>query len=307
MRKWLLAWALSVIAVVAFAQGITSVLPGPGTVHSTGAAGYVGPCDNSVGGPCTGFNGFRAASNAAAAAHVKAVKIFNGVTTCDAVVDTAGDLDQTTLSCVGGTVNVPTFCVSSCQLSGLYDQISTNDILYQSNSVISITLNCQNSHPCAVTPGSLTGYSTTGNDPLTAPQSASVVANRTSSSSFGALIGTSDFQYYLGYNNATNTARLASNTAAFTASVSDGAWHALSGVSNGASSIITIDGSDTTGTVTTSVSSTGQLTLAGQGPNGAGDPFVGSLAEVIVWSNVALSSGQRSALHTNQSAYWGTP
>jgi hypothetical protein len=87
-----------------------------------------------------------------------------------------------------------------------------------------------------------------------------------------------------------------------TETCSDTAWHAGAGVANTTSSIAYCDNTaGSTGTVTNNSN-------AGA-PNGVG---VGS-SSVMLWAemgfvdNVVADSTVIGNLHTNQSAYWGTP
>jgi hypothetical protein len=82
---------------------------------------------------------------------------------------------------------------------------------------------------------------------------------------------------------------------------SDGAWHAQQGVINGASSVINVDGTETTGAVTL-VATAGAVTISG---NTAGTTC--EFAEAIAWDAYAVLPAERAALRNNQKSYWGTP
>ena len=84
---------------------------------------------------------------------------------------------------------------------------------------------------------------------ITFPFSSSAVAKRTgSTAATGTILGGAGLSYQFGYNSASSTALL-TYAGSITASASDAAFHALQGVdagTAGASSVLTIDGSDTT-------------------------------------------------------------
>lgn len=94
-------------------------------------------------------------------------------------------------------------------------------------------------------------------------------------------------------------------SARFDATASDSAAHAGQLVFSTTSSVINIDGSATAGSVGTT--STGVGVFVGE-RNGGGFPILGGyISEIGAWNSVAFSSGQQGSMHTNQSAYWGTP
>src|ERR1700733_5071017 len=79
------------------------------------------------------------------------------------------------------------------------------------------------------------------------------------------------------------------------------AWHATNGVINGASTTVQVDGTATPGTTTTSTTA-GKITSA----NGS-TSSVYQYGEAGFLDAAAFSSGNLTSLHTNASAYWGTP
>lgn len=101
----------------------------------------------------------------------------------------------------------------------------------------------------------------------------------------------------------TNQGRLdASNAVTFTES--DSVLHAVQGIFNGSSSIAVVDG-----TVTSPLNpgTTGMSGFFGLGTNsGHTANLTGLIMEAGVWP-IGFSSTQYSNMHSNQSAYWGTP
>ena len=86
-----------------------------------------------------------------------------------------------------------------------------------------------------------------------------------------------------------------------TTAATDGVWHAGQGVNNGASSVIRIDATETTGT-------TGAATLtAGTMGTLGGTSATCDVAEAIVWDAVANDAATRAFLAGNQKSFWGTP
>jgi len=78
-------------------------------------------------------------------------------------------------------------------------------------------------------------------------------------------------------------------------------WHATNGVINGASTTVQVDGTATPGTTAT-LATAGKITAA----NGVVST-VYQEGEAGFLDAAALSSGNLTSLHTNASAYWGTP
>lgn len=137
------------------------------------------------------------------------------------------------------------------------------------------------------------------------PYSGSFVAIRTGAfTAIGAVLGTGAGHLGVGFINSTNTAFLDAGSSAFNATASDSVLHAFQFVGNtGATSVLNVDGTDTTG----SAGSTSSSTAMNVGRADAGTwPLTGRFSEGGLWPG-AFSSGNRSALHTNQSAYYGTP
>ena len=78
----------------------------------------------------------------------------------------------------------------------------------------------------------------------------------------------------------------------------DATWHSATGVINGASSYLAVDGSTTSGSVT------GATASSAPGMNGAASTTC-FLAELAIWGNYALLASEAAALNSNQHAYWG--
>jgi hypothetical protein len=72
------------------------------------------------------------------------------------------------------------------------------------------------------------------------------------------------------------------------------------GVITGASSVLSIDGTETTGSLTGTVVA-GAVQIVGSAATTC------NFAEFIYWDNYGLTSAERTALVANQRAFWGTP
>ena len=110
----------------------------------------------------------------------------------------------------------------------------------------------------------------------------------------------------MGGEAAVNTVRIYAGTV-IDATVSDAALHAIHGIFNGSSgtdpSGIAVDGSFTAGNPGTAALG-GDISVGGDYT--AGSPYSGFICESGVWP-VAFSAGQISSMHSNQSAFYGTP
>lgn len=111
-------------------------------------------------------------------------------------------------------------------------------------------------------------------------------------SNFGAL-----------YNNTANTVVLYQGALTLTATASDQAFHALQYIMNTTTSHVDVDGTaGTNGDAGSSALPTNTMVI--------GDT-IGSASylwtEAAIYPAIVFSSGQSTSMHTNQSAYWGTP
>lgn len=90
-----------------------------------------------------------------------------------------------------------------------------------------------------------------------------------------------------------------SGAGALGAAAADAAWHTGIGVFNGAASVLRIDATEGTGTLTANTTASSLLPFYGA------DTTVCSVVEVVWWSGYALTAGERSALTANQRSFWG--
>lgn len=133
------------------------------------------------------------------------------------------------------------------------------------------------------------------------------VAIRTSAfSNYGGvtnLSGNGTQAAVIGFNVTANNAFMYTGATPITKAATDSVAHAIQGVFNGASSIITVDGSNTTA-VNPGAIVTGQTTVSWG--DTANYP-TGISGEMGVWGNTVFTLTQIANEHTNMAAYWGTP
>lgn len=265
------------------------------TSKRTAAAAYVGPGDVVPG--WTAWWGVRAYNAAAASAGAAAIKVFRSSdsTAADIHVLANGNLD---------TASYTSFCnATTCVVQILYDQTGNGHGTGAAAGSPIPTLNtsCQNSHPCiqAVDNGvAPTTLAFTLNQPI----SSLGVAQKSGSSTtviptFWEHDGGAFAQ--MSYLNTANGVRVYGGTV-LSASATDGVPHVVSGVLNGASSSIAVDGTLTSGNAgTNGISTTAFVDIFGQGSKTG----PGNYMEVGLYSG-ALSTTNQNAVCRNQAAYW---
>lgn len=135
---------------------------------------------------------------------------------------------------------------------------------------------------------------------LTQPWTLSFVANRYAAfTTFGELFYDVGSHGITWNNSANSMYEYAGSVVPFT--ISDATLHAVQGVANAASSVVNVDGTETTGNFGSSnVSANAQF-------GGPSFPMTARLGEFGAWSAIGFSSGQRPSMRTNQKSYWGTP
>lgn len=202
------------------------------------------------------------------------------------------------------TATALTFCAATtCKVVTWYDQSgNARDITQATDgNRPSLIFNCLGTMPCVQFTGTTQALAAVGNvTPATGVVSFSTVGNRVS--------GTGNCTWIR--ENGNNNRMLATNgqvnawqvnggaSGSVSAAATDAVWHSGIGVVNGASSILSIDGTETTGTTT------GNTTAAAPGML----LTVSSTCYVvssIFWDNVALDATARTAITNNQQAWWG--
>lgn len=195
----------------------------------------------------------------------------------------------------------------TCTIKIVYDQSGNGTNATQATiaSRPILTLNCINtSLPCMHVTGAqkmpITLISTT-----TSPLSYSAVAERVGTAN-GFMMTTgadSGPDAILDFPSAA-TARIYDNGTGLTLAETDNAFHAFQAMANGSSGYIYVDGSSTSGALgPSSTHSTAASLFSNVGGSGN---LTGYMAEIGMWPS-SFSTGNASSLHSNQSAYWGTP
>ena len=138
-----------------------------------------------------------------------------------------------------------------------------------------------------------------GNITPSSTLSLSAVANRVTSNASNAPFYIKEGINFLYSAGATNEFSI-SGSSHFSGTATDSVWHAANGVINGASSVLNIDGAETTGSITTITTTDPFIWAAGS------STFSAAFQEGIAFDGVTLTSTQRNAICANQFAYWGT-
>lgn len=275
------------------AQG--GMMPGPGTVHSTGG-GYTGPGDVITFQEYWGLRCYNSAYTGNVA------DIFDTAT---------GTATETLLTCsAGGTINqtinsLAITCAISCSVKTLYAQTGTGNNMTWTNvaSAPTLTVSCTNSKLCMTFASGAVIASGTGFT-LGAPASVFAVGKRTgNTTSYSNLASANNTTTYeIGWGNATNRMFMYNGgTELDINGVADSSFHVAVGVFLGtASSSFSVDGSaPVTANVGALIDPSGYQLGAS-----AGSVLVGQATEVGLIAADATSV--TASLCSNARAYWGS-
>jgi hypothetical protein len=303
------------------AAALLLLLVGPAnswTIQAPTTGGYVGPGDLVSFTAWYGVRAYTAAKAAAGTTLAINIQRASDSSTCDVLIATTGGLGLTTNCSGAGTgLTVTSFCIAtSCTLNTIYDQTGGNhcggsscDLIHVNAGASRPTLSTNAAGSC-LTPNVTTCFTFSSSQqsirsvnnftPAAAKVSISVVGTRKSASgaamAFGSNIGSGNT---LKTNTTTGTWILAGGSSGtISATATENTQHAGNAVINGASSVIMIDGVDTTGTATASTSAG----LPGIIP---GATLTEVQSEMGFIDNVALTTGERTSLDSNQRSYYG--
>lgn len=135
--------------------------------------------------------------------------------------------------------------------------------------------------------------------PATGLASFSVVGNRTVGTGAATLLRQNGNANRIGTSSVANTWRIVGGTSgSVAAAAADAAWHAAIGVMNGASSLINIDGTETTGTAA------GSTAAGAPGCSGQASTTTRQI-ECVMWDNLMLSAAERAGLVNDPRRAWG--
>jgi hypothetical protein len=196
---------------------------------------------------------------------------------------------------------------TSCFITKWYDQSGAARDLVQATPAAqpSLIFNCDGALPCLEHPSSAaTNLSSAALfTPATGLVSFSGVGRRSLALSGCTLLRENVVNNRIMAVGAAGTWQLTGGTsgAVVATGVAEGAWHAAQGVINGASSVLGVDGVETTGTTV------GNVTAGLTQTAGTGTGTACGVAEVVFWDNYGLTAGERAVLAANQRSFWGTP
>lgn len=239
------------------------------------------------------------------------VDTATGLAACTIPIGTNGSANLAAVACPTGapTVSVTTFCTvthsAGCSVTKLYDQIGTSHATQATlasmpvlalGSVSGIASN----RPAMIFAGGQK-LSITLSLGIPQPLSFSSVAVNTNSGTVGGILAdavANNAEMIFG-NSANQTLIYAGGTP-IVMSATDVVWHAISGVFNGSSSIMNVDGT------TSSTGSPGSGTLGSPqiGEDSFGDFLKGNIVEIGIWPS-ALSGTNMTSLSGNAHSYWG--
>lgn len=284
-------------------------------VLSTGAlnvSGYNTFVGTDTTGTCTLSGTTAACTGQSGTVHVNDPVTGTGLTN-PCIVATASQTAPT-LEIAGTTSSCGTIAVGETftfQVAGFvteaYDQTGNGYNSSQSTAADQPQLlpNCVNSFPCVFYGGSpITLITSASISSYTYPYTYSVVSKRAAGAESRMLYFSSNASIEFSGLYGTNTADIYGGVT-LSASQTDGSWHAFQGIVDGGSpnSILQVDGTATTGNAGTTTQS-GTLTMGSAA--GGGTFLVGYMTDVGLW-HLAFTGTNISAMHSNQSAYYGTP
>lgn len=191
------------------------------------------------------------------------------------------------------------FCSgTTCKLVTLYDQCGTNNLTQavDANRYARAAGPGARFNSWSGTTGTQTHVGVSNITPATGVASLSIVANRVAGTGacyfFGENGGTAN--RLQGANGAANSISIV--PAGFSAPATDNTWHSVQGVLNGASSVISVDGTETTGTAAGGTTAAAPLIIGAASTTCNG-------VEAVVWDNLVSTAAQRISLTNNQRAF----
>jgi hypothetical protein len=272
---------------------------------------YQGPGD-VVSGALVYYSCSRVYNGAAASTSTNLcdlVAAVGGVAVCTVRGSSTGFADQSSY-CNGGTQTPAAACaaVTSCKISKMYNQVTPGTLDVSQATPASMPAAVFSSSPTGTLPavdctgGTNALLATTTNPSISQPWTATGVVQRagTGSSVEGIMGNASGVVNFIGHNTANSIAANAGTTV--TVSATDTNWNSIAGVLNGASSVLTVNTTDTTG-LNAGTTAWGANTLRVCRNGAGGGSWGGKIAEVALWSNVAFTTGgggQTQLMEINQ-------
>jgi hypothetical protein len=267
---------------------------------ASSAAAYVGPGDITSFTHWYGPRCFDAAKATGTTNIAHVIRAVGSPSSTDIVCLTNGSEDVATLSA---------FCSGTSCTEYYYDQAGTNNMSQAISGFPAVIFNCVNiTYPCfQMTSSSQSMKSATTATLTTGIASEYIVADRVSYTSgavdwfapngSGGLGITAEAvanKWYLSNNGV-----LFGNTAA-----TDGAWHIGVGISNGSSSVLAIDGAETTGTSGASTATNNEIVNGAPGGGSTADELEFGYIDNVVWTNGSSGSIACQLAH-NAGTFYG--
>lgn len=265
-------------------------------LYAGGTVAYTGPGDIVSGALAWwGLRAYNAAYATGSNPAIDVVDTATGLISTTINIKTDGSLDQSTLLGLGYSVAV----------KKIYDQVGTNHMSQATLADMPVLTASVIGSLSIMTFDSSDGLLAANSITQAQPFTLSTVARRTANPTFNqSPIGFDSGFGILGFRNTSGKLFIYTGGSIPTApagTITENVFYALNGVFNGASSIISIDGTETTGL------DLGNTTGAfGKPAAGLTTGFVltGNVAEMGIWP-VGFSSGNNSSMSANQHTYWG--
>lgn len=239
------------------------------------------------------------------------VAVTGGAAVCTLRATTTGYVDLTAYC--PGSLTPAAACAAasggSCRLTKLYDLVAGTNPFIQATlanmpNVVFSTLNGLPAVQCVS--ANSTNLTTTSTVTIAQPYYLTAVYERTASfTSLASALGVSGLSMVFGSNTSANNALLTSASPSLLATMSDGTgpsdfthFHSMIGIANNTTSVLTIDGADTSG-------SAGALGITALGlrfcrGNAVATPDGYVMEGYFGPSATSLSSGDRTAINSNQ-------
>jgi hypothetical protein len=302
---------------------LSAQMPGPagfppgvflnrGALDAAASAGCTVTCPGDLGfGAVTAWVGFRCWQYA-----------YSG-NVADIWDSATGSATETLITCSNGNLvatsptAIATTCAVACSVKTLYDQTAGNNCtsatcnVTEQGAVANWPIFKYQSASCGTNSGlSCMQCPTT---PTVTPLQSATALTSTAQTFYMSIVfydSTSSIQDYatngasqaIQHGNPANTARITDNaTNSATVTATDSVWHALQGTFAGASSVIDLDGTVTTGLTVGTSAASGKFTLCSS--TSAGSPMVGYIAEYGMWPSTSTFSN--STMTTNQQSFYG--
>ena len=304
LRRSAIILVICLATLVARADGLTTV--GASGGEKASSSGYQGPGDVVSGAAAWwGFRGYNAAYSGNAAIICTALDA-----SCETETISNGNL-------VLGTVGAACLVSGTCLVKTLYDQSGSNLCGGLPCNITNTTAANQptflasalNGVPCAQFGGAHILESANTATTHSQPVSLESVAERTgSTSSYSQIVSTHLVGGGLNmsfWNHTNEVGTYAGNNNGTPAAATDNAFHTIDAVVNAASSLLYVDGTQTSTSTSPGTNGTNSTLAIGANPDsGAFQYLTGIVCEGGIWAT-GFNSTQLASMTANQQSYWG--